>query len=57
MIPLADRKKMVDVHHPKPSISKQCSMLGLARSSYYHKPKPVSEQDLQIMHTMDRMYL
>jgi putative transposase len=31
-------------------------LLGLARSSYYHKPKPVSEQDLQIMHTMDRMY-
>ena len=31
-------------------------MLGLARSTCYHKPTPVREQDLQIMHTMDCMY-
>ncbi|WP_246481699.1 IS3 family transposase [Natronogracilivirga saccharolytica] len=55
-MPVADRKKLVDMNLTKPSITRQCGLLGLARSTYYHKPNPISEQDLQIMHTMDRMY-
>jgi len=55
-MPVADRKKLVEKNLAKPGITRQCGLLGLARSTYYHKPKPFSEQDLQIMHTMDRMY-
>ncbi len=55
-MPVADRKKLVDKNLANPGITRQCGLLGLARSTYYHKPTPAGEQDLQIMHTMDRMY-
>lgn len=55
-MPVADRKKLVDKNLANPGITRQCGLLGLARSTYYHNPPPAGEQDLQIMHTMDRMY-
>ena len=56
MMSVADRRKMVDQNLANPGIAKQCGLLGLARSTYYHKPKSVSEEDLRIMHAMDRLY-
>ena len=40
------------------SINKQCKLLGVPRSSYYHKPKrKVSLEDELIMQSIDRIYL
>ena len=40
------------------SINKQCKLLGVPRSSYYHKPKrKVSLEDELIMQAIDRIYL
>ncbi|MBT64577.1 MAG: hypothetical protein CML13_15365 [Puniceicoccaceae bacterium] len=40
------------------SIKKQCKLLGVPRSSYYHKPKrKVSLEDELIMQAIDRIYL
>ncbi len=39
------------------SISCQCSMLQLPRSTYYYQPKPLSERDLKIMREMDKIYM
>ena len=56
LIPVSDRKQMIDIERDNPNITRQCGLLRLARSTYYHKPKPISERDHQIMEKMDRMY-
>lgn len=39
------------------SISKQCELLSVPRSSYYHSPKPVSDDELELMRLIDRCYI
>jgi len=38
----------VNPSEPLP-ITRQCELLGLPRSTYYHVPQPVSEEDLELM--------
>lgn len=44
-------------HQEKLSISKQCELLDIPRSSFYHQPKGVSDDDLALMKLIDRCYL
>ena len=39
------------------SIVRQCSLLDIPRSSFYHKPKGVSDEDLALMKLIDQCYL
>ena len=40
------------------SLQKQCKLLGVPRSSFYHKPKrAVSKLDEMLMQAMDRIYM
>ena len=39
------------------SISSQCRLLRISRSSYYYKPKPMSEEDLKLMRLIDEQFL
>lgn len=39
------------------SITRQCELLEIARSSYYYVPEPVSEEELELMKLIDRCYL
>jgi putative transposase len=39
------------------SVTKQCELLGLARSSYYYAPIPESEVNLHLMRRIDEQYL
>ena len=48
---------MVDHGHPDLSISRQCALLGLPRSTLYYRPTPVRESTLQIMARIDALYL
>lgn len=47
---------MIDRSHTFP-ISGQAKMLGLARSTVYYKPRPVSVEDLGIMRRLDELHL
>ena len=38
-------------------ISRQCGLLDVKRSTYYHQPKGLSEEDLELMKLIDRQYL
>ena len=38
------------------SIIRQCELLDLPRSTFYHVPKPVSESDLALMKLVDRCH-
>jgi len=48
---------MVERMNPVLSISQQCRLLAVARSSVYRKPPEVSAEDLAIMALIDRQYL
>lgn len=39
------------------SVSRQCELLGLPRSSYYYEPQPASEENLLYMRLIDEKYL
>jgi putative transposase len=47
---------MIDRNHPLP-ISRQAKAVGISRSSVYYLPRPVSENDLELMRRIDRLHL
>ena len=51
------RREMVDREHPSLPIVRQCTLLGVSRSSLYYRAKGASEADLSLMTEMDRQYL
>lgn len=54
---LIDKRKMIVYPHSDLSISRQCELLGLARSSLYYVPKAESVLNLKLMRLMDEHYL
>jgi putative transposase len=48
---------MIGTGPKKPSIARQCQLLGLSRSGFYHKPKAVKTDDLALMRLLDEQYL
>jgi len=47
---------MIDREHDL-SIARQAKALGVARSSVYYKPRPVSDEDLELMRRLDALHL
>jgi len=47
---------MVDRKDPL-SVTRQCALLDLPRSTFYHVPKPVSDKELELMALIDRCHL
>jgi putative transposase len=47
---------MVDRKDPLP-VTRQCALLDLPRSTFYHVPQPVSDGDLELMALIDRCHL
>jgi len=47
---------MVDRSHAFP-IAGQAKMLGVARSTVYYKPRPVSAEDMKLMRRLDELHL
>lgn len=52
----ADLRLLIEPLHPELSISQQCSLLGLARSSYYYKPVAESMENLALMKRIDKLF-
>lgn len=48
---------LIEPHHPRLSIVRQCDLLGLARSTYYHAPGGESVENLRLMRLIDEQYL
>ena len=48
---------MVDNGHPGLSITRQCGLLGLGRSTYYYRPTGESDFNLELMRLMDEVFL
>jgi putative transposase len=47
---------MIDPQHPTIALSRQCQLLGLARSSLYYRPVGPSEEDLALLRLIDEQY-
>ena len=47
---------MIDRTHQLP-ITRQAKALGVAHSTVYARPRPVSDRDLELMKLMDRLHL
>lgn len=48
---------MIECNHNNLSIIRQCDLLGVPRSTYYHRPIQETEYNLKIMREIDMIYL
>jgi putative transposase len=53
----AERLKLIAPADANFSITRQCSLLKVARSTLYYQPRGVSAEDLELMRRMDEIYL
>ena len=47
---------MIRRDHPDLSLSRQCRLLSISRSSLYHAPQGESAQNLELMRRIDDMF-
>jgi putative transposase len=55
-LPLAHKRLLVDPNPPDISLSRQCELLDLARSSLSYKPIAVAPYELHLMNLIDQQY-
>ena len=55
-MPIAERKSLVD-EDGETSVSKQCQMVDIERSTYYYKAKQESDEDLEAMVLLDKLHM
>ena len=48
---------MIEPSNQQLSISRQCRILDVRRSSYYYQPKPLNLEELDLMRKIDERYL
>ena len=51
------RRGMIEPGHPKLSLSRQCRLLRVSRSSVYRRPKGESAENLAWMRRIDKVFL
>jgi putative transposase len=57
-VPREDKRAWIEPSHQKLSVTRQCVLSGLNRSSYYYEPQGTqSEENLQLMRVIDELYL
>ena len=52
-----ERKAMMRRDHPALSLSRQCKVLSISRSSFYYAPKGESPENLALMRRIDELFL
>jgi putative transposase len=50
------KRALIDFDHAHLTLKRQCELLGLARSSWYYEPRPVSEENLTLLRLLDEQY-
>src|SRR5256714_10618946 len=54
-LPIAERRAMI-APEAGLSVGRQCVLLGVARSSFYSRPRPESAAELELLKRLDRMF-
>ena len=52
-----ERKAMIGRDHPGLSLSRQCQVLAISRSSFYYAPKGESADNLTLMRRLDELFM
>lgn len=52
-----EMRKLVNHDHPELTVSRQCALLGLPRTTLYYQPTPIRESTLGIIARIDAHYL
>lgn len=52
-----ERKAMIAPDHPGLSLSRQCRLLSISRSSFYYAPRGESPENLALMRRIDELFL
>ena len=52
-----ERKAMIQRDRPELSLSRQCEILSISRSSFYYAPKGESAENLALMRLIDELFL
>lgn len=47
---------MIEDNHPRLSVTRQCRLIGLARSTAYYRPKKFPEKDAALCNRIDEVY-
>jgi putative transposase len=53
----AEKRTKISAKHPNLSVSRQCDLLGLCRSSFYYQSANDNTSDLELMGLIDRQFL
>lgn len=53
---MSERREQIHTEHEL-SKTRRCELLGMARSTAYYRPEPVSEEDLALMRLIDEIHL
>lgn len=51
-----ERRKMIEPKNKNISISRQCALLDVNRSSVYYQAKPKAKADIELLHALDEEY-
>src|SRR6266446_3526393 len=54
-LPSAERRAMI-APEAGLSVSRQCALLGVVRSSFYYRPRPESAEELELLTQLDRTF-
>src|SRR5205807_9765796 len=54
-LPIAERRAMI-APEAGLSVSRQCALLGVARSSFYYRPRPESTEEPDLLKRLDRIF-
>src|SRR5712671_4824160 len=54
-LPIAARRAMI-APEAGLSVSRQCALLGIARSSFYYRPRPECAEELEVLKQLDRIF-
>jgi putative transposase len=55
-LPVEARRSLIERGHLQLSLSRQCQLVGLSRSSLYYQPVGVSDTDMELMRLLDEQY-
>ena len=53
---VVERRAMIGPQDLQLSVSRQCELVGLPRSSFYYQPVAPDAFTLEVMHAIDRIY-
>src|ERR1700738_1817752 len=54
-LPIAERREMI-APEAGLSVSRQCALLAVARSSFYYRPRPERAEKLELLERLDRIF-